>query len=250
VTITSQLNADQTRYSGNGDVVPIFILGMHRSGTSCLAGSLQERGLHLGEVYEWRPFNRKGNRENQRIMDINNAVLEQSGGRWDQPPGHLQWDAAAAGERDAIVHELRDGSAGPWGFKDPRTLLTLPFWLEGVPEARFVGTFRHPAQVARSLRSRDEQMSIETGLELWRQYNERLLATFDNSPFPIVSFDLSDVDYGQVVDKLADRLGLTLHPQSSFFEPTLRTAAAETTHLSDPISSLYERLVQASAYWS
>jgi len=29
---------------------PILILGMHRSGTSCLAGCLEEAGLYLGDV--------------------------------------------------------------------------------------------------------------------------------------------------------------------------------------------------------
>jgi len=42
----------------------VAILGMHRSGTSCLAGSLQELGLYLGEVYDQNPHNPRGNREN------------------------------------------------------------------------------------------------------------------------------------------------------------------------------------------
>ena len=91
---------------------PILILGMHRSGTSCLAGSLQQRGLFLGEVYEARPHNRKGNRENQRIMDLNNAVLATSDGAWDRPPARLSWERAAAIERDAIVAALRSASDG------------------------------------------------------------------------------------------------------------------------------------------
>src|SRR5690606_27118212 len=111
-------------------------------GTSCLAGSLQQRGLFLGQVYESRPYNRKGNRENQRIMDLNEAVLAASGGAWDRPPARLAWSRAEAAERDAIVAGMEAGAAGAaWGFKDPRTLLTLPFWRERLPDARFVGTF-------------------------------------------------------------------------------------------------------------
>lgn len=40
-----------------------LVLGMHRSGTRSLAGSLQERGLRLGKVFTSNPYNRKGNRE-------------------------------------------------------------------------------------------------------------------------------------------------------------------------------------------
>lgn len=43
----------------------VLILGMHRSGTSCLAGSLQEAGLYLGEVNTAAPHNAKGNRESR-----------------------------------------------------------------------------------------------------------------------------------------------------------------------------------------
>ena len=53
----------------------ILILGMHRSGTSCLAGSLQQQGVYLGEVHEWNPHNLKGNRENPHIMALNEGLL-------------------------------------------------------------------------------------------------------------------------------------------------------------------------------
>ncbi len=43
----------------------VLILSMHRSGTSCLAGSLQQGGMYLGDVYEHSPHNIKGNRGNQ-----------------------------------------------------------------------------------------------------------------------------------------------------------------------------------------
>jgi len=43
---------------------PMLILGMHRSGTSCLAGCLQAAGLISGEVNIQAMYNAKGNREN------------------------------------------------------------------------------------------------------------------------------------------------------------------------------------------
>jgi hypothetical protein len=208
---------------------PILILGMHRSGTSCLAGSLQHRGLHLGEVYEARPYNRKGNRENQRIMDLNADVLAASDGSWDRPPRTLRWDDACAARRDAIVAALAAGSGDrPWGFKDPRSLLTLPFWLEAIPEARLVGTFRHPAQVARSLHARDPAMTIETGLSLWLEYNERLLALHAGRPFPMLCFDTGAEAYLRALGRISAALGLAQPTRADddddFFEEGLRTA--------------------------
>lgn len=208
---------------------PILILGMHRSGTSCLAGSLQQRGLFLGEVYESRPYNRKGNRENQQIMDLNDAVLAASGGAWDRPPGRLSWDDGMAATRDGIVAALGAGSAGAaWGFKDPRTLLTLEFWRERLADARMVGTFRHPARVARSLTARDPAMAWSVALDLWLAYNERLLAVHAATPFPLVDFDTSPGRYVATVDALAGALGLpgNAAAEDEFFEPGLRTDAS------------------------
>jgi hypothetical protein len=42
----------------------VSILGMHRSGTRCLTGTMQEAGLVLGKFSTFNEFNRKGNREN------------------------------------------------------------------------------------------------------------------------------------------------------------------------------------------
>jgi len=39
-----------TNHPATSSSQAVLILGMHRSGTSCLAGSLQEAGLYLGEV--------------------------------------------------------------------------------------------------------------------------------------------------------------------------------------------------------
>ncbi len=64
----------------------IAILGMHRSGTSCLAGSLQQAGLYLGEVVEQAPHKKRGNRESLVIRSLNDRLLEENGGAWDSPP--------------------------------------------------------------------------------------------------------------------------------------------------------------------
>jgi hypothetical protein len=231
---------------------PILILGMHRSGTSCLAGSLQQRGLHLGEVYESRPYNRKGNRENQQVMDLNDAVLAASGGAWDRPPGRLRWDPASEASRDAIIAGLREGSAGaPWGFKDPRSLLTLAFWQAAMPGARLVGTFRHPSRVAASLRARDPGMAVDTALDLWREYNERLLAAHAGSPFPIIDFDAEPDAYQRALERVAAVLGLSF-PEGGdlFFEDGLRSPVPdEDIAVPGALRALHAALREAAAAW-
>src|SRR5690242_14188731 len=102
---------------------------MHRSGTSWLAGTLQQLGVELGEVNERAPYNAHGNRENERIQILHDAVLGESGGSWRRPPRRVVWSATRLAELRAIVRAM-DDQFERWGFKDPRTLLALDGWKE------------------------------------------------------------------------------------------------------------------------
>lgn len=200
---------------------PIFVLGMHRSGTSCLAGLLEEAGLYLGDVKHESTYNVKGNRENPLVMKLNERVLMQNGASWDSPPPHpVKWNLDAQHERDRVLATYRSKSA--WGIKDPRLLFTLDGWLSDIPRARIVATFRHPVAVARSLRRRN-RFTAEHSLSLWRKYNTRLLdlaKRFEVSP---VSFDLDMRRYLASVEGIAISLGLQ-PPRDGwkFFEERLR----------------------------
>ena len=63
----------------------IAVLGMHRSGTSCLTGLLEDAGVCLGNVSKQNPYNRKGNQENLQIMYLHDAVLDDNRGSWNNP---------------------------------------------------------------------------------------------------------------------------------------------------------------------
>lgn len=198
----------------------LLILGMHRSGTSCLAGSLQEAGLYLGEVNTAAPHNAKGNRENRTIMTLQDDLLHANGGDWDAPPDKVVWQSEHRARRDAIIATYPTDSI--WGFKDPRTLLTLSGWLEVLPSARFVGTFRHPLAVAASLHARNG-IAIEKSLALWSTYNHLLLSYHRRFEFPLVCFDWPPKRYYQCLLAITPKLNLTAPAMGfSFFETALR----------------------------
>ncbi|MDK9719464.1 MAG: hypothetical protein OEL57_16405 [Trichlorobacter sp.] len=181
-------------------------------------------GLFLGEVYTENPFNLKGNRESERIVVLNNTVLEKNGGVWCSPPTTIGWDEAQVLERDAIIRDMTVASGGSmWGFKDPRCLFTFPFWAEGLGDFQLVGTFRHPLSVAQSLYFRN-QIPLDEGLALWRAYNERLLELLQCYRFPLVSFDVDADQYLASVKRVAAYLGLSGGPVEghTFFEESLR----------------------------
>ncbi len=63
---------------------------MHRSGTSAVAGTIQDHGVKLGPVSEQARFNARGNREIRELNQLHNAILKRSGGSWWDPPGQVR----------------------------------------------------------------------------------------------------------------------------------------------------------------
>src|SRR3989442_910928 len=58
----------------------IAVLGMHRSGTSCLVGLLEQAGGFPGGVSRKNPANVKGNGEKPRITAVHHELLKVNGG--------------------------------------------------------------------------------------------------------------------------------------------------------------------------
>lgn len=183
----------------------VAVLGMHRSGTSWLTGTLQEAGLSLGDCHTWNKHNEKGNRENQRFVDLHDAILEANAGAWDAPPAKVTWSA----EHIAVAKALLADHAGEsnFGFKDPRALLVLDGWKTLFPAIEFVGIYRHPNAVAKSLQKRSSK-SREESLGLWYAYNKILFQEYKKKPFPIMNFDDEEAVLDEKIFRAAGKMGL------------------------------------------
>lgn len=159
--------------------MPVCIAGMHRSGTSVVARMLAASGLYLGPESELMPRNpgeREGHWENKRFVHLNAAILARLRGAWDCPPlAPDTWTGSCLvpfrGEAEALL--ARFVGQEPWGWKDPRNCLTLPFWQAVVGPMPVVIVVRNPLEVAESLRARNG-FSYQLGLMLWQSYNQRL----------------------------------------------------------------------------
>ena len=203
----------------------IIILGMHRSGTSCLTGSLQQGGLNLGEHSEWNPYNLKGNRENQRVVELNDQILQASGGNWLIPPPVVHWTEEQKETAHGIINSF---TSQPFGFKDPRTLINLDGWLALLPKPSFIGIFRHPRLVVQSLMARGN-VTHEQGLTAWTAYNELLLLNWKKFRFPLLCFDWPAETFHKELNQIHKDLGLTqLDSNNRFFEPSLKNQGHNT----------------------
>ncbi len=225
----------------------IFVAGMHRSGTSCLTGIMQNMGIELGEVFTENEHNKKGNRENARINRTNEALLKLEGGAWNNPKSVTQWNDLARQERDAIIGDIKSRTSGLWGFKDPRALFTLPFWQEAEPEMGFIGTFRHPYRTALSLQTRDG-MDINDGMQLWKAYNIKLLELLHQHHFDLVNFDMNQDEYLDDAIAKLERLGVDSGKASearAFFDGSLRNQTRQSTdaaNLPADVAAVYAEL--------
>lgn len=234
-------------FDGMNTIVAVPILGMHRSGTSALAGSLQEAGLYLGTVHEANPHNQKGNRENAEIVALNEDILAFNDGHWTTPPVKIKWTQNHASTRDKIIESFIAGQS-IWGFKDPRTVFTLDFWLDGLRDAevKMVGSFRHPFPVATSLQKRD-QFPYQLGYKIWETYNLRILELQRQYGFPLVSFDVSPDSYLQRMKQISAYLfgkPVSFSKENSFFDAALRHET-DTYPVTTPSSTrlLYAKLI-------
>jgi hypothetical protein len=224
----------------------ILILGMHRSGTSCLSGILQKSGVELGEVHTQNPHNKKGNRENQKVVDLNEAVLNENFCTWDEPGVISVWTEQQRQTRSLIIDEIKKDANLFFGFKDSRTVLSLPFWIE-VLNPVYIATFRHPLRVAQSLYDR-EHMPLLKGIELWYQYNLRIYKLISKNRSPLVNFDLNDEAYPADVKIKIKQLGLKsslVNEAITFFDSELRSQIdldVTTYKLPDKVENLYCKL--------
>ena len=164
----------------------IVVLGMHRSGTSCLAGMLAAGGLaSAGEaVRNWD--NARGHHEMLDAVRLNEAVLAHSGGHWLSPPAEVRWTDEHAAARDRLLRAQIDGR--PALLKDPRTLLALPFWRASRVPYHVIGIVRHPLAVARSLESW-RGTPLAEGVALWSAHNRALAEDRARHGYALVDFD-------------------------------------------------------------
>lgn len=184
----------------------IVVLGMHRSGTSCLAGMLAAAGAASAgpAVRNWD--NARGHFEALAAVRLNDAVLAASGGHWLSPPAMVRWDETQAQERDRLLRTPVDGR--PALLKDPRTLLTLPFWRAAEVPFHSIGIFRHPLAVARSLHAwRD--MPLADGVALWLAHNRVLADDQERHGYPLIGFDHDVAGVITAVARACARLGLS-----------------------------------------
>lgn len=159
---------------------------MHRSATSLVARTLSSE-VHMGEILLMGlPDNPKGHYENLSIIDINERILTDAGGDWYDPPPRDAIIEVGKKYKEKIkkivdyeVSIARSKNLESWGFKDPRTCLTIDVWYKYLPNPQFVVCYRSIDDIAISLHKRDG-LPIENCKALTKEYNNRIMSFMKN----------------------------------------------------------------------
>lgn len=167
----------------------VIVAGMHRSGTSLVAGLYNILGVNLGRsIMPAAGDNPKGFFENERIVVAHDDFLAAIGHSWDMdtPPVNWQQMTAASNAKGCLKRILReefDPAAPVWMVKDPRICLLLPLWIDIAREEgralKIVLVLRHPEEVAASLHVR-EGMPFSPAINLTTTYLSAFAAASDD----------------------------------------------------------------------
>jgi len=157
----------------------LVVLGMHRSGTSALAGVLAKMGADLPQdLMPANEFNPDGYFESMRAYKLNDALLGSAGSSWDDwHEINPDWYGSPRKQEYTVrAQEMLEQEFGASRFfvlKDPRVCRLVPFWSEVMAESNiephFVCMHRNPVEVAASLARREGWPESE-GLMLWLRH--------------------------------------------------------------------------------
>ncbi|MEO9892500.1 sulfotransferase domain-containing protein [Aurantibacter sp.] len=188
---------------------PVFVIGMHRSGSSALTSLLTKFGLYFGELDEGigsSSQNAKGFWERRDVRNINDDILFSQKCDWDAI-GSLNFKVLEqrGDVFDSIVNveEKMNRNSRPYVIKEPRICLTLPIWKEALLiKPIYIFIHRNPLEIAASLKKRNGSHE-KYWLELWYKYVVNALNNLKGEDVLFVSYEQLNATPSCVVDKIS-----------------------------------------------
>ncbi|MDE5075685.1 MAG: glycosyltransferase [Trichodesmium sp. St5_bin2_1] len=164
----------------------LIITGIHRSGTSLTASLFQSVGVNIGEKLVGPEYgNIRGHFEDIEFVELHKRILQSQ--HIDDLGSNVETKEITVKKQQLKIakkliknrQEENEKANKIWGWKDPRTTLFLNFWLQLLPDAKFVFVYRSPWEVVDSLyrRNTDEKLleQPEKAVKMWLNYNQRIL---------------------------------------------------------------------------
>jgi O-antigen biosynthesis protein len=201
------MQTDNGRFRGQ-----IVVLGMHRSGTSCVGNLLTKSGAYFGDEsvsIGASEENRKGFFERRDVRDICDAILHGTGCDWWAVAdfSHQRVPMPVRAEAHSRFAKLLEemNAHRPWFIKEPRLCLIWPLLQPQSTDPVYIHVWRHPIEVAKSLATRNG-FSIDFGVALWELYVRAGFAVSRDQPSAVLSYNALLKDPKRVFQRLIDEL--------------------------------------------
>ncbi|HTH82124.1 MAG TPA: hypothetical protein VL490_04275 [Mucilaginibacter sp.] len=234
----------------------LIILGMHRSGTSLVAGWLNSCQLNLGDRLAGGGIgNKKGHFEDLDFLELHEEILfhykiNKTG---LIPPFNFELNEYYTKKLKSNV-QFKNSLHEQWGWKEPRTCLFIKQYAALLPKAKYLILYRDYKFVVESLIRRDFtyinnqyenlnkteqkaqyksfksrvddiQLFINVYLSTWITYNQNiidLIKSTEKDNYIILSYNRFVDDDKKIFETLKKwKFKLNYIPFTSFFEPGL-----------------------------
>lgn len=195
----------------------LVVLGMHRSGTSSVAGALALLGARAPQtLMQPAEDNPKGFWESEVLAGLNDRLLQAGGSSWHD---WRRFDLAAVSDvLSAFRAEAADKLAAEFGdadlivLKDPRICRLFGFWRGVLEDSGYrvvvVSPLRPPAEVAASLMARNA-MSRSHALRLWLRHVSEAERASRNQQRRLLAWPDFIADWRTQVGRMSSDLSVT-----------------------------------------
>ena len=214
--------------SENNNRIILFVVGMHRSGTSAITAALSACGASTGDnvIPAQEGVNDEGFWENRRVVELNEAILKKSGMEWYL----LNVDeevATDSNDFELATQIITDGFGNGQieVVKDPRFCITLPFWLGVCRKAgvdiKVCVIERDWHEIAQSLHRRDD-FPLNYSYELAKLYDGMIKRNLSEIEDKVtVTYDDLLENPDETISEIISNLRLPLGVNESALENTV-----------------------------
>lgn len=178
--------------------VGVFVLGMHRSGTSAATRLVNLLGFGAPAEEDLLPpdvGNPTGYWESSSLVAFNDKLLEAVDSDMSCPvafgPGWERDPRLDPFYPEAVKLFDRVFSAPPWVFKDPRNCLTFAFWVRALGvDPMVVLMLRNPCEIVASYRDHwGDREGIPYLFALWERYLRQALLHIEGRPVLVARYE-------------------------------------------------------------
>jgi len=230
---------------------PIIISGIHRSGTSLLTRIIEDNSVFFGD-------NKDINNESLFFQNINKWIMSTNSSTWDNPNSFI--DTIDKESFDMLTNKIKIllnsrsnfryfgnkyffkkrnffNMSSPWGWKDPRNIFTLPFWITLFPSSKVIIVKRHPYDVSISLINRNIKLKNKDSKNIYKNIPYFLIPFFNLANFSNLAslnienledamalYDIYYTEIGKILDKYKENIYLLkyediiLNPESTLID--------------------------------